>query len=577
MRHLLALLLIAANAFAVPQLINYQGQLATGINSTPDTTVAMTFTIYNASESGTSLWTETHPAVVVNGGLFKVALGSQTTLPDVFSGNCWIGVTVGEDTEMTPREQITTSAHAYRVGTVDGATGGHVSSNVSIGTGTTAGGQSTFAAGENNSASAGFSNISGGKLNRTTGLASTVGGGPALIDSNYAGSQGSTVGGGTSNNAAGFFATVAGGCGNTSTNQFCTVAGGLTNNATNLHATVGGGYNNQATGEKSIIGGGTENDAVGGFSTITGGKNNYASGINSTIGGGQNNFARGLNSTVGGGGGLAAIDSNSAGSQGSTVGGGSSNNASGFFGTVAGGCGNTSTNQFCTVAGGLTNNATNLHATVGGGYNNQATGDKSTVSGGSENTASGLHSVIPGGTHNHADGDFSLVAGRNSLTPIGMPGCLVWGASSTGALTQSFAAYTATFRCQNGARFYTDSSNTVTGVTLGQGAGAWSSLCDVNQKNLYGSVDSRSILDKVSSLPLYRWSYKTQDESVQHIGPTAQDFSAAFGLGENNTTICTLDPDGVALAAIQELAKRNATLEAEVAELRSAILELQSK
>lgn len=51
MRHLLALLLIAANAFAVPQLINYQGQLATGINSTPDTTVAMTFTIYNASRA----------------------------------------------------------------------------------------------------------------------------------------------------------------------------------------------------------------------------------------------------------------------------------------------------------------------------------------------------------------------------------------------------------------------------------------------------------------------------------------------------------------------------------------------
>ena len=131
-----------------------------------------------------------------------------------------------------------------------------------------------------------------------------------------------------------------------------------------------------------------------------------------------------------------------------------------------------------------------------------------------------------------------------------------------------------TFRCQNGARFYTDSSNTVTGVSLGQGAGAWSSLCDVNQKNIYGAVDSRSILDKVASLPLYRWSYKTQDASIQHVGPTAQDFRAAFGLGENETTISTLDPDGVSLAAIQELAKRNAALEAEVAGLKELVQQM---
>lgn len=43
----------------------------------------------------------------------------------------------------------------------------------------------------------------------------------------------------------------------------------------------------------------------------------------------------------------------------------------------------------------------------------------------------------------------------------------------------------------------------------------------------------------------------SQDASVQHMGPMAQDFHAAFGLGDDDTRITTVDPDGVALAAIQ--------------------------
>jgi len=50
-----------------------------------------------------------------------------------------------------------------------------------------------------------------------------------------------------------------------------------------------------------------------------------------------------------------------------------------------------------------------------------------------------------------------------------------------------------------------------------------------------------------------RWNYKTQDKTVQHIGPTAQDFKAEFNVGESGTGIATVDADGVALAAIQGL------------------------
>ena len=75
----------------------------------------------------------------------------------------------------------------------------------------------------------------------------------------------------------------------------------------------------------------------------------------------------------------------------------------------------------------------------------------------------------------------------------------------------------------------------------------------------------------MASLPLHQWSYKSQDENIRHIGPTAQDFHAAFGLGDNNATISTLDPDGVLFAAVQELTKENQTLKAELAELKALV------
>ena len=49
------------------------------------------------------------------------------------------------------------------------------------------------------------------------------------------------------------------------------------------------------------------------------------------------------------------------------------------------------------------------------------------------------------------------------------------------------------------------------------------------------------------------WNYKSQDPSIRHIGPMAQDFYAAFGVGEDDTHISTTDADGVALAASQAL------------------------
>ena len=112
----------------------------------------------------------------------------------------------------------------------------------------------------------------------------------------------------------------------------------------------------------------------------------------------------------------------------------------------------------------------------------------------------------------------------------------------------------------------------VTKVTAAQGSGFDDS--DRALKEGFETVDPRAILDRVVALPIERWSYK--GDPARHLGPMAQDFHAAFGLGADDRHIFALDAGGVALAAIQGLhglvraqGARLEALEREVAALRS--------
>jgi len=110
----------------VPQMINYQGKITTPAGALIDTTVQMTFTIYDDSTSGNVLWADTVGSVAVEKGIFSVLLGSVNPIPDsVFDGNVrYLGLKVGMDAEMTPRKAMVSVAYAFRAGTADGGTGG---------------------------------------------------------------------------------------------------------------------------------------------------------------------------------------------------------------------------------------------------------------------------------------------------------------------------------------------------------------------------------------------------------------------------------------------------------------------
>ncbi|NOT30052.1 MAG: tail fiber domain-containing protein, partial [Planctomycetes bacterium] len=130
-----------------------------------------------------------------------------------------------------------------------------------------------------------------------------------------------------------------------------------------------------------------------------------------------------------------------------------------------------------------------------------------------------------------------------------------------------------------GTRIFSNTTATA-GVLLAPGGGSWSSVSDRAAKENLVSIEAQEVLDRVCALAITTWNYKAQDDSIRHMGPMAQDFHSAFGLGVSDKTIDTIDPDGVALAAIQGLNARMkavvATKDGEIAELRERVTRLES-
>jgi hypothetical protein len=85
------------------------------------------------------------------------------------------------------------------------------------------------------------------------------------------------------------------------------------------------------------------------------------------------------------------------------------------------------------------------------------------------------------------------------------------------------------------------------------GGNGWSGISDRNAKENFAPVDRQEVLASLVKIPIETWNLKSQDPSIRHIGPIAQDFYAAFEMGESERYISTVDADGVALAAIQGL------------------------
>jgi len=428
-----------------------------------------------------------------------------------------------------------TFATALGVSTASGLESSAAGDSTAAGTGATGLGVST-AGGDYSTASGNSS--AGGNYSSSSGSAEADGlGATAMGYGTYAYGDFSTAGGVycTVNGSA---AVVSGGSNNITSSDFASIGGGKGNSTGNYYCRVGGGKYNNATGTAATIGGGILN---------------YAAGWSDTVAGGQQNSAKGLDT------GGDPVD--------------------GPLGYAIGGA--------CTVGGGYANTATNFASTISGGANNYALGYASTVCGGNENVASISFATVCGGRFNHAEGQFSLAAGWNAHANHDRS--FIWSSYPNPAptfgpdtffvsATNGVGINCGPQRVDGGGQYWLNLGNVIGSDLIETSVGAhlttsgvWANNSDRNRKTDLTGVNSKIILNKLAALQVTTWRYTNELSSIRHIGPMAQDFHAAFGLGTDEKSIGTVDEEGVALAAIQGLNEKVEEKETRIQEQESRI------
>lgn len=111
----MTLLILAAAAAAVPQYISYQGMLRDADGNLQNTTIDMTFRIYDDADDGNLKNTPdgyTKANVLVSKGLYNVQIPADSTIFDGV-GDRYLEIQVGSDI-LKPRLQINSVAYAIR-------------------------------------------------------------------------------------------------------------------------------------------------------------------------------------------------------------------------------------------------------------------------------------------------------------------------------------------------------------------------------------------------------------------------------------------------------------------------------
>ncbi len=106
----------------IPLTMNYQGVLVdSGGEVVPDGIYSVSFSLYEADEGGSPVWTETQD-VDVSKGIFSVVLGAATNLDIPFNTQYWLGVSVQSEPELAPRAPLTSTPYAFQALSVSGYT-----------------------------------------------------------------------------------------------------------------------------------------------------------------------------------------------------------------------------------------------------------------------------------------------------------------------------------------------------------------------------------------------------------------------------------------------------------------------
>lgn len=103
-----------------PPHLNYQGLLLDDAgNPVDDGGYNLTFALYDVPSGGTALWEQT-VAVTTTAGLFNTTLSGFD--PSLFDGSdLWLGITLQGESEMVPRQALSSVPYAINAGDVQGA------------------------------------------------------------------------------------------------------------------------------------------------------------------------------------------------------------------------------------------------------------------------------------------------------------------------------------------------------------------------------------------------------------------------------------------------------------------------
>ena len=194
------------------------------------------------------------------------------------------------------------------------------------------------------------------------------------------------------------------------------------------------------------------------------------------------------------------------------------------------------------------------------------------VAGGGGNIAAGTGSAIPGGGFNTATGNNSFAAGYRAKALA--DGSIVFGDGTNADVVSNVPNQFAV--AASGGIVMATSKDLTTGCSIAAGGGTWNCTSDRNAKRDFLDVDSKWVLGRVAALPLSMWRYQGESRGIRHLGPTAQDFRDAFGLGSDDRKIAMVDADGVALAAIQGLLQLVQEKDARISALEREVRDLKS-
>ncbi|HUU44287.1 MAG TPA: tail fiber domain-containing protein, partial [Acidobacteriota bacterium] len=515
---------------------------------------------------GGGLDNEAWGGAVVSGGEGNIAGGTYSV----------VGGGLGNDAQQSS-STIGGGGSNEIVGPLSGGTIAGGTSNEVTGSGGAIGG------GNYNKADDTSSVVSGGRGNRARGKYSVVGGGgcdwPLDRDTNSALGHWSVIDGGRGNIARGDFSVIGGGHNNRVSDTCSVASGGRNNYVRGTFSTIGGGIDNETADSLATIGGGRSNGVEEFYGTVAGGRENWVTAPYGTVSGGYINQANGWYATVAGG------RYNHADSSWSAVIGGDGNQTRGRNSAIVGGLYNETGGARATVVGGSESYSGGFCSFVGGGRLQHATGEGAAIIGGENDTATGAFSVVLGGELNVASGMSSIAGGYRAKARH--DACFVF-ADGNEADFESVRQHQFRVRADGGADFTDDTTwffsiyhddvdlvTTSTGAHLTVG-GSWANSSNRDLKENFREVDPDELLARLDSLPITEWNYRAESPDTRHLGPVAQDFYRLFGLGADDGSITTVDPVGVALAAIQELHRRNESLERQIAELRALIEQSQA-